>query len=287
MSKFLEDFVKLALEDNQNLFRISEIVNGSEPETAQVNPANDCCNCYSIAKVFTQVAIGILEDEGKLSTDERIVDIFPEYVTEDINPDWHKVTIDMVLRHHCGFAPGDMDIDRFDIYENFGDDFLFYIFNNSMTHTPDDHFSYSDSAYYLLARVASKKCGMKMDDFLWEKLFLPLKFQEVAWSHCPFGYPMGATGLYIKSCDLCKFGEMLLNKGEYKGQRIVSERWVNKAIERVYDLYPTGAGNGFCKGGMYGQQLVMVPDTGRVAAWHCAGGNGSVDLVRWVSEYKD
>ena len=58
-------------------------------------------------------------------------------------------------------------------------------------------------------------------------------------------------------------------------------------IKRVYDLYPTGAGNGFCKGGMFGQQLVMVPDTGRVAAWHCAGGNGTVDLVRWVSEYKD
>ncbi len=286
MSKFLDDFVKLAKEDGHNLFRISEIVNGSEPETAQVSPANDCCNCYSIAKVFTQVAIGILEDEGKLSTDERIVDIFPEYVTEDINPDWQKVTVDMVLRHYCGFRGGDMDIDRYDIHENFGDDFLFYIFNNSMDHEPDKRFSYSDSAYYLLARVASKKCGTKMDDFLWDKLFMPLKFQEVAWSHCPMGYPMGATGLYIKSCDLAKFGEMLLNKGEYKGQRIVSERWVNKALERQYDLYPTGAGNGFYKGGMFGQQLVMVPDTGRVAAWHCAGG-GNSDLVKWVSEYKN
>jgi len=78
MSKFLDDFVKLANEDGHTLFRISEIVNGSEPETAEVRFANDCCNCYSIAKVFTQVAIGILEDEGKLSTDERIVDIFPE-----------------------------------------------------------------------------------------------------------------------------------------------------------------------------------------------------------------
>lgn len=285
MSKFLEKFAEIAAKEGNHVFRVSEIINGSAPETVNLRPANDCCNCYSIAKAFTCMAIGMLEDEGKLSVDERIVDLFPEYVNEDTDPRWQKVTVDMVLRHYCGFTPGDMDIDRFDIYENFGDDFLFYIFNNSLVREPGEVFTYSDSAYYLLSRVVSVKCGERMDDFLWNRLFLPLQFQEVAWSHCPKGYPMGATGLYIKSCDLAKFGEMLLCKGEYKGQRIVSEAWVNKAIERQYDLYPTGKGGCFHKGGMYGQQLIMNPTTGRVVAWHAM--DHTEELFDFACEYKD
>ncbi len=285
MSKFLDDFVKAAEEDGHHIFRVTEIVGDAEPETRQVRPAEDCLNCYSIAKVFTCMAIGILEDDGILSTDELIVDLFPEYVTEDIDPNWHKVTVDMVLRHYCGFRGGDMDIDRLDIYENFGDDFLFYIFNNSMDREPGVEFSYSDSAYYLLSRVVSKKCKRKLNEFLWDKLFLPLQFQEVAWSTCPKGYPMGATGLYIKSCDLAKFGYMLLHGGIYKGEQIVSERWINKAKARQYDLYPTGVGKGFYKGGMLDQQLIMVPETDRVVAWHATNG-GKTSLVEWVCEYR-
>ncbi len=285
MSKFLEKFVEIASKEGNHVFRVSEIVGGGEPETVTLRPANDCCNCYSIAKVFTCMAVGMLEDDDKLSTDERIVDIFPEYMHEDIDPRWQSVTVDMVLRHYCGFSGGDMDIDRLDIYENFGDDFLFYIFNNSLVRDPGEVFTYSDSAYYLLSRVVSKKCGEKMDEFLWGRLFLPLKFQEMAWSRCPQGYPMGATGLYIKSCDLVKFGDMLLHGGVYKEQRILSERWINKAKERRYDLYPTEKGNGFYKGGMYGQQLIMNPDTDRVVAWHAM--EHTEELFDFVCNYKD
>jgi len=40
-----------------------------------VNPSNPSCNCYSIAKAYVVLAIGILYDRGLLSLDTLIIDI--------------------------------------------------------------------------------------------------------------------------------------------------------------------------------------------------------------------
>lgn len=287
MSKFLDEFAARAKENGHNIFRVSEIVGECDPETAVLHESCDCLNCYSVAKVFTAVATGFLEEDGLLDVDERIVDIFPEYITEKTDPRWQKVTVDMVLRHRCGFPQGNMDIDKLDIYENFGTDFLAYIFNTPLALDPGREFSYSDSAYYLLSRVVSAKCSLKLDEYLWQKLFLPLRFQEMAWSKCPMGYPMGATGLYIRSCDLVKLGALLLHGGVYKGQRILSKAWIERAKEREYDLYPTNHGQSFYKGGMNGQELVMIPEADRCVAWHACEWGEKVDrMLEFVCNYR-
>lgn len=287
MSKFLEDFKEQAQKWGNHIFRVSEIIGEAKPETAEIRPACDCLNCYSVAKVFTVTAIGMLEDKGLLSTDEKIVDIFPEYVNNKTDPRFDKITIDTVLRHTCGFKGGMLDIDRLNIHESFGSNFLKYIFETPLCYEPDTNGSYSDAAYYLLSRVFTKKCGEKMDDHLWKTLFFPLEFQEMAWSHCPKGYPMGATGLYIKSCDMAKLGVVYMQKGVYKGQRIVSEEWVNKTLSKPYELHSICNGKAYHKGGMYGQELVIVPSQNRVVAWHAREvGETEGDLVEWVANYE-
>ena len=44
---------------------------------------NDTHACYSLSKSFTSTALGFAVDEGKLSIDQKIVDIFPEDVPEN------------------------------------------------------------------------------------------------------------------------------------------------------------------------------------------------------------
>ena len=57
---------------------------------------------YSITKSFTALLIGCLEEEGKLSLDDRIVDYFPEYCPEDIHPYLASLTIrDMLMMRTC------------------------------------------------------------------------------------------------------------------------------------------------------------------------------------------
>ena len=67
---------------------------------------------------------------------------------------------------------------------------------------------------------------------------------------------MGGTGLCIRTEDAVKLGVLYLNGGMWRGERIVSESWINRSIERLY-------GFDFCrdgilfKGGMRGQGLAI------------------------------
>ena len=90
------------------------------------------------------------------------------------------------------------------------------------------------------------------------------------------GHAMGATGLYIRTEDMVKLGEVYRTGGLYQGRRILSEEWVRIVRERVYELSPK-AGGAVGKGGMRGQMLAITDR--RVIAWHACGGVDADDLL--------
>lgn len=63
------------------------------------------------------------------------------------------------------------------------------------------------------------------------------------------GYPMGATGLYIRTQDMVKLGALYLRQGTYAGKRILSEHWTRLVLERGYELCPAGKNGAYGKAG--------------------------------------
>jgi hypothetical protein len=53
-------------------------------------PSNPTCNCYSVAKAFTVMGVGLLYDKGLLTTDMLIVDVFKKYLPRDLDEKWNK-----------------------------------------------------------------------------------------------------------------------------------------------------------------------------------------------------
>ncbi len=157
---------------------------------------------------------------------------------------------EMALKHRIVVPNGFLDIDttRSSV---FGEDYLKYMLTYPLEYTPNTDSKYSDGAYYLLARVVEKICGCTLENYLWEKILKELNYQEIAWSHCPMGHVMGATGLYIYSEDMVKLGIIYLNKGIYNGKRILSEDWCNQAVDRNYSLAWDETHTIYSKGGMY------------------------------------
>ena len=263
------------------LYHIAELDHGVL-RTAEGEPANACQNSYSVAKAFTMTAIGMLCDRGLLRVEDRVYPLFEREFPADHDPNWEKVTVEHALTHRVGFREGFLDIDVEDVSSYGTDDYLSVVLRHPVEYEPGTREVYSDAAFYLLSRVVAKVSGERLDDFLMHELFTPLGFQEVAWSHCPHGHAMGATGLYIRSQDMVKLGEVYRTGGLWQGRRILSEDWVAQTLRKGYELRPTGKGYG--KGGMLGQMLFVLPGQERVLAWH---GHGEDEAVRFFHAVVD
>lgn len=290
MSKFLEDVTSFIKKNGYNIFTVAEIKDGGDAECVRLIETNLCQNSYSVAKAFVVTAIGLLCDRGLLSTDELVTDILADEITDmtrsEMDARWNSVTVDMSLRHQLGLPKNFLDIDLDDMY-TYGADYLAYMLTYPLVRDHGQERTYTDGAYYLLARIAEKRAGKRLDLFLWDELFFKLGFQEVAWSCCPMGHVMGATGLYIRTLDMVKLGSLYLDGGVYKGHRILSEEWVRTVLERGYELRSNGFGDSYSKGGMYGQLLAVFPSQKRVVACHGYGFKERSELLKFVSEYRD
>ena len=268
------------------VIRISEIHDGGEPETLTRAAANPCQNLYSVAKSYTMTAIGLLYDRHMLELDEKVCDILADELPETGMDDrWYTVTVEMALTHRLGLPAGFLDIDV-EHASAFGFDYLHYMLTYPLAYTPGTDSRYSDGAYYLLSRIATKRAKIPMENFLWRELFYPLGFREMAWSRCPMGYAMGATGLYITSEDMVKLAAVYLDGGTYKGTRLLSEEWVNLAVRHNYAFDWNNEHTMFFKGGMCGQVLLAVPEQHRAVAMQSFGGNCDV-VMDFIRNYRD
>lgn len=283
MSRFLEAFREEIKKRKANVFAAAEYC-GGRLESMQLVLTNPCQNVYSVAKAYVVTAVGLAVDRGLLSEEETVTEILREDCPENYQRVWDQVTVEMLLWHQVPLPKNFLDIDVCDSRE-FGEDYLAHILKTAVE-TEDGTYPprYTDAAYYLLSRIVEKRTGMGMDDFLWKHLFFPTGCREAAWSHCPRGHVIGATGLYIRAEELVKLGAVYLQGGLWEDTRILSEDWVNTVLQKGYELKPQAEGRAFCKGGMRGQMLMLIPEAGRVVAYQGCGDHNFVDFIAAYDE---
>lgn len=266
-----------------DIYRIARISVESDAEEVTLRKGNRCTDVYSIAKAFCVAAAGVLYDEGIWSPDEKILSILGEETDCTPAAGWGDVTLDHLMRHRCGMPEGFLDIDATEP-SAFGRDYLSYAFSQPLLCSPGTRRSYSDGAYYLIGRAVEKKAGMSLDLFLRERLLEPMGFGEVAWSRCPQGHAMGATGLYLRAGDTVKLGGLWLTGGVWKGNRLLSREWIDLTLRLGYEFNPVGSRGAYGKGGMYGQMLLILPHEGCALAWQGHDGAAKSELCAICAE---
>lgn len=261
------DYAALAREYDLHIHFVCEGDREYRIRKHELAPANPCCNCYSVAKAFTVLAVGILSDRGLLTPQTRVADVLADKLPENADPRWKEVSVHHLLQHTAGFGSGLLDIDAEDASGWPGTDYLHLVFSAPLPHEPGTVYQYTDAAYYLLSRMVERTAGMDPAQLLRPLLMETMGFRELAWSVCPQGHCMGATGLYLHTEDMVKLAILWLNGGLWKGTRIVSRHWVDTVLENGYEFKPLGGG-WYGKGGMRGQMLAFHPQQGRAFACH-------------------
>lgn len=75
----------------------------------------------------------------------------------------------------------------------------------------------------MLSAIVQKVTGEKVADYLYPRLFRPLGIVNARWQESPQGINTGGWGLYLKTEDLAKMGQLFLQKGNWNGQQILPE----------------------------------------------------------------
>lgn len=218
---------------------------------------------HSMSKTLTGMAIGMLVDDGKLSTETRLVDLFPEYHYKDTR--FEKITVGHLLSMQSGVRfseAGSVTETRWT--EAF--------FESSMAYTPGTDFSYNSMNSYILARIVTLVSGTSLTDFLAERLFSPLGITNVFIEKGPEGIEKGGWGVYMSTESWGKVGYMLLSGGVFEGKRILSEEWVKRSTSKQadtpgtlgqydygYQLWVSRDKESYLFNGMLGQNVWVCP----------------------------
>ena len=269
-SVMFEEIKQKISESGANVFKIALYKDGIwQNETLRA--ACPCLNCYSVSKSFTATAIGLAQDMGLLSIEDAIIKFFPNELPDKMDEKLEQVKIIHLLTQTMGNAEGYLfENDR---YTHDTKDWVRLVLSMPLEHEPGKQFVYSNSTYYLLSCIVHRATGMTLEMFLKNHLFKDMGINEFAWETCPKGETMGATGLYMSTQDIGKFGLLYLNKGEYDGRQLISRKWVEDAVQTKFDNERYGYSFwtndiGYNAGGAYNQIVLVVPSENLVFAAH-------------------
>jgi len=247
---------------------------------------------FSVTKSFVSLGIGLLEAEGKLSLDNKIVDFFPEKLPNPgVHPYIAMMTIrDMLTMRTCHDkttykAPGVTD-------------WVASFFTVPPTHVPGTNFSYDTSSTHTLGALIEKLSGMDLLSYLRFKFLDEIGFSANAYIlKDPNGVSMGGSGLCATPYDLLKVIYLIANDGVWQGKQLLPAGYVRAAKSMQSDPYGRqssleelqGYGyqiwmtrhNGYVLFGMGGQLALYVPDKDifMVTTADAQGRQGGVQLI--------
>lgn len=225
---------------------------------------------YSISKSLTSLAIGCLEEEGKLKLTDKIVDYFRDLVPEEgVHPYIEAMTIQDMLKMATAH--------RVTTYKQIEDmDWTKTFFVAKPTHLPGTIFSYDTSSTHTLSALIERLSGMSLLDYLKSKLLDPIGCsKEIRWLTCPSNVCQGGSGLICTPRDIARVAQVLLDEGVFEGKQLIPKNYIEKATAKQietsmqpfleerqgygYQFWRT-THNGFVCYGLGGQLAICVPD---------------------------
>lgn len=226
-SRSLEKYVKAVKKmEDMDIHSIMVLKRGNviyEKWMSKGNP-NKPHVLWSVSKTFTSIAVGMAIDEGKLNLKDKLVSFFPEDLPENPSEYLKEITVHDLLTMNCGHDTDPTDSilnDKSEITQ-----WKKYFLSYPVKHKPGTFFCYNTLGTYMLSAIVQKVTGMTVLDYLTPRLFFPLGIEKPKWELSPEGISCGGFGLYLKTEDMAKVGQLLLQKGKWNGERILPKEYV-------------------------------------------------------------
>ena len=174
---------------------------------------------FSVTKSITSVLVGIAQAEGALAIDDPASRWIEEWRGTPSEP----VTIEDILSNDSGRTWTEAG--------NWPDllaspDQTAYAIGLGQQDPPGTAWRYDNSAIQTLDAVLGSAVGRDVGEWADEVLFEPLGMHDTAMGRDPAGNTLTYAWATSTCRDLARFGLLALHDGDWGGQRIVPEAWV-------------------------------------------------------------
>lgn len=233
---------------------------------------------FSACKSITSLAVGMLIDEGKLSFDESVFDIFGDEINFIDRKKMSSITVRdlLTMRSSVVFNEAEALVSQ---------NYLKGFFSSSTSGKVGETFNYNSLNTYVLSAIVLKRSGEHISKYLEKRLFSPLGIKDYMWETCPMGIEKGGWGLYISPENIAKIGMLVMNGGVFDGKRIVSENYIKEALtphakapkdygafNYGYQIWVGRDTNTFLFNGMLGQNVLGFLDNGIIVVSNAGNG---------------
>jgi CubicO group peptidase (beta-lactamase class C family) len=263
----------------------------------------------SATKSIIALLLGIAIDRRIIKgVDEPVLPFFPEYADLRTS-EKDRITLRHLVTMSAGLEWHELDIPytNADNSENRMDaspDPYRFVLEQPVVAPPGDVWEYNSGATELVAAVLKKAAGKQADDLARELLFEPLGITDVEWPRNARGDVIAAGALRLRPRDLAKIGQLVLQRGTWKGTQIVSASWIDASTTpQINGLSPYFYGYFFWLGrslvdrreaqwvaavGLGGQRVFIVPELDLVVVMNAGLYNSPAQTVvpiRTLNQY--
>jgi CubicO group peptidase (beta-lactamase class C family) len=233
----------------------------------------------SISKLFTDMSVLKLQEEGKLSIDEDITKYVPEFHLERPFETDKPTTLRQLMAHCSGFLRESPVGSYFDDTEPSIQATVESIYGLPLVYPPETKMKYSNIGITLVGYAVQRVAGEPFEDYVRENLLRPIGMESsdyvltdnlkeklstaymwVAEGDTAEGrrieapvFKLGtvpAGNLYSTVEDLCRFHSFIFNTGKAGGKQIIEEKTLQQMMTRQFET--EGAARNFGLGFVIG-----------------------------------
>lgn len=209
----------------------------------------------SVTKSFASALIGIAIAQGKISDIQtNLLEFFPQYKDiQHLDSRKRKITLEHVLAMTTGFLWDELSLGYGDPRNDLNNmarsqDWIKYVLDLPMSHSPGVTLEYNSGASVLLSGIIQKVTGQSAEEYAIENLFEPLGIEKWSWPIASGGVTNTGWGLSLTRLDMARFGVLFLNHGRWLDKQIIPKSWIETSTrehikgrnDSIYSMYAYG-----------------------------------------------
>ncbi|MEL6133452.1 MAG: serine hydrolase, partial [Bacteroidota bacterium] len=206
---------------------------------------DDIHDARSVGKSFASALLGIAIDEGHIqSLDQPLSDFFELEEYANYSEQKGQIKLRDLVTMSSNFAGNDADSNSpgNEGYMYDQPDWVKWALGLPLDseRTSGGSWAYFTAGAVLIGDILDRKVPKGLTQYAAEKLFGPLENDNYQWAFTPQHVPSTAGNFRTTARGFADFGQMYLNGGRWKGQRIISKKWITESLSpQIETPYPS------------------------------------------------